>query len=193
MIEMNQHQLLHLEEYDLSLEESMDGIYAQKRLLHETISSIETVIVDTIDRNATYDLMIEAEFPTFQQSPIAVIHYHNKDRDITWHKQLYNWHKDYGPVPDGDLKSIGEECLDKIATAIDEAVKKIVPDHVFCYVAQSLRGEDMQTIRLYKYGDHPQRNVSFTLGQQLIDCYPSMRSCTDWNYTAFFPKTVELK
>jgi len=191
--EMNQHKLLHLEDYDLSLEESMDGIWAQKRLVHETLSEIERSIAGTIDRNAIYDLLIEAEFPTFQQSPIATIEYHNKDRDNTWHKHAYGWHKDHGFTPDGDLKSIGEECLDKIAAGVDEAVKKIVPDHVFCYVAQTLRGEDMQTIRLYRYGEHHGRRLHtpFTLGTQLIDAYSSMVSSTEWNYTAFFPEPMK--
>ena len=116
---MDQHELLHCEDYDLSLEDTMDGIWAQKRLVHETLSAIEQFIADTIDRNVIYDLLIEIEFPTFQQSPIATIEYHNKDRDNTWHKQLYGWHKNHGFTPDGNLKSVGEECLDKIATGID--------------------------------------------------------------------------
>jgi len=149
---MNKYQLLHLEEYDLSLEESMDGIYAQKRLVHETISTIEYTIARLIDRNAMYSLLVKVEFPTFQQSPIGSISYHNIDRDNTWHKQLYNWHKDYGHTPDGDLKSVGEECLDKIASAIDEAIKKTVPTHVRCCVTQTLYGENMHTVRIHEYG-----------------------------------------
>jgi len=187
---MNRYQLLHLEDYDLSLKESIDGYWAQKRLVHETVSSIETTIVHLIDQYAACDLLIEAEFPTFQQSPIASVRYRNKDQDRTWHKQLYNWHNDHGFTPDGNLKSVDEECIDKIATAIDEAVKNVVPYHVHCYVAQTLRGESIQTIRLYEYGVRELHSKSFTLGQQLIDCYPSMRSNTDWNYTAFFPKPL---
>lgn len=188
---MNPDKLLHCEDYDLSLEDTMDGIWAQKRLVHETLSAIEMSIADTIDRNATYDLLIEIEFPTFQQSPIATIEYRNKDRDHRWRKQLYNWRKDHGFTPDGDLKSVGEECLDKIATGIDEVVKKTVPNHVFCYVAQTLRGENMQTVRLYRYGCRPRGrpgHPSFALGQRLIDTYPSMQSSTEWDYTAFFPE-----
>ena len=160
---MNPDKLLHCEDYDLSLEDTMDGIWAQKRLVHETLSAIEMSIADTIDRNATYDLLIEIEFPTFQQSPIATIKYHNKDRDNTWHKHAYGWYKDHGFTPDGDLKSVGEECLDKIAAGIDEVVKNTVPNHVHCYVAQTLRGEDMQTIRLYEYGCRELHPKSFTL------------------------------
>ena len=190
-IGMSQHQMLHFEDHDLSMEDTMNGIWAQKRLTYETIDAIEKSIVDTISLDAICDLTIEVEFPTFQQ-PLSMIRYRNPPDKETWHKQVGEWHKYHGLHPMGYVESVGEYALDSIASTIDDAVKAIVPDDVLCYVAQTLLGEFMKTIRLYQYGDRQDDlSQSFTLATRLIDEYPSMRASTDWEYTAFFTEPLQ--
>jgi len=180
---MNQHKLLHWEDYDLSLEDTNDGIWAQNRLAHEIISSIEQFIACTISPNARYHLCINVEFPTFKQ-PVATIEYYGSNK---WHEFVCGWTKNYGLTPYGELESTDGGHLDEIAAGIDEVAKKVVPDDVLCYVAQLLSGDGMQTTRLYKYGKEPEgRRTTFSLGEWLIDSYPRMVVHTDRDYTAFF-------